>query len=85
VQVYGGTTSIMIGSYLWSLVETGRFSTVRSGDTYCSGCAVNVSDVAIINSIAVSNATGKLCPVYRMLQRLCSAHDCVCVLQWLQC
>ncbi len=80
MQVYGGTTSIMIGSYSWSFTDIGQ-STAQSGDTYCSGCAVNVSDVAIINSIAVSNATGKLCPVFRMLQRLCSAHHCVCVLQ----
>jgi len=82
VQVYGGTTSIMIGSYSSSFAVSGD-STARSGDTYCSGCAVNVSDVAIVNSIAVSNATGKLCPVFRILQRLCSAHDCVCVLRWL--
>jgi len=82
VQVYGGTTSIMIGSYSWSLAGSGS-STAGSGDTYCSGCAVNVSDVAIIKSIAVSNTAGKLCPVFRLLQRLCSAHDCVCVMQWL--
>ena len=82
MQVYGGTTSIMIGSYSWSFKDIGQ-STARSGDTYCSGCAVNVSDVAIINSIAALNATGKLCPVFRLLQCLCSAHDCVCVLQWL--
>ena len=85
MQVYGGTISIIIGSYSWSLADNtdNSLSTALSGDTYCSGCAVVVSDVAIINSIAVSNATGKLCPVFRMLQRWCSAHDCVGVLQWL--
>jgi len=78
VQVYGGTTSIMIGSYSWSAL--GRSSST-SGDTYCSGCAVHVSDVAIINSIAVSNTTGELCASFRLLQQLCSAHDCVFVLR----
>jgi len=82
VQVYGGTTSIMIGSYSWSLAG-GSESTAQSGDTYCSGCAVNVSDVAIINSIAVSNTAGKLRAAFYLLQRLCSAHDCVCAMQWL--
>jgi hypothetical protein len=55
-QVYGGTNSIYIGSYSWSFIGSGK-STARSGDTYCSGCAVSVSDVAIINSVAVSKTT----------------------------
>jgi len=63
VQVYGGTTSIMIGSYSWSQAN-GEFgkATVRSGETYFRGFAVTMSDVTIINSIAVSNTvyTGKL-------------------------
>ena len=61
--MYGGTTSIMIGSYSWSQAndELGQ-ATVRSGETYFRGFAVNMSDVTIINSIAVSNTvyTGKL-------------------------
>jgi hypothetical protein len=80
VQVYGGTTSNIIGSYSTSVAGYG-FSNAQSGDTYCSGCAVNVSDVAFINSIAVSNASGKLCAAFSLLQHLCSAHDRVCVLQ----
>jgi hypothetical protein len=55
VQVYGGTISIMIGSYSWSYANTDR-SLANSGDTYCSSCAVDVSDVAIINSTAVSSS-----------------------------
>ncbi len=78
VQVYGGTISIMIGSYSWSHAD--RLSLAQSGDTYCSSCAVDVSDVAIINSTAVSNIFGKLYAAFRLLQRLCSAHDCVCVI-----
>ncbi len=58
VQAYGGTTSIMIGSYSWS-VDSFNPSAAQSGDTYCSSCAVDVSDVTIINSSAVSNTTGK--------------------------
>jgi hypothetical protein len=79
VQVYGGTTSILIGSYSWGDANKGIFH-VQSGGTYCSGCAINVSDVAIINSVAVSNTKGKLCAAFRLLQLLCSAHDCVCAL-----
>ena len=52
--MYGGAISIMIGSYLWSFSISGQ-STAQSGDTYCSGCTVNVSDVAIANSTAVSS------------------------------
>jgi hypothetical protein len=50
-NVYGGTASIFIGSY-------SRSSTAQSGDTFCSRCVVNVSDIGIINSIASSIATG---------------------------
>ena len=60
--MYGGTTSIMIGSYSWSHANELGEATVRSGETYFRGFAVNMSDVTIINSIAVSNTvyTGKL-------------------------
>ncbi len=53
----------MIGSYSWAMNWGGNSggSLAQSGDTYCSGCAVNVSDVAIIKSVAVSNTHGKLC------------------------
>ena len=78
--MYGGTTSIMIGSYSWSADDSGQ-SDANSGDTYCSGCAVNVSDVAITNSIAVSNTPGKLRAAFRLLQLLCSDNDCVCALR----
>ena len=54
--MYGGAISIMIGSYSWSSSFSGT-STAQSDHTYCSGCSVNVSDVAITNSVAVSNAT----------------------------
>jgi hypothetical protein len=57
--VYGGSISIMIGSYSWSFSSSGPSAAV-SGDAYCSGCTVNVSDVAITNSVALSNTTGKL-------------------------
>ena len=60
-QVYGGTTSIFIGSYSKSSADIGGtlgpLSNAQSGDTHFSGCAVSVSDVAIINSIAMT--TGK--------------------------
>jgi hypothetical protein len=49
-NVYGGTASILIGSY-------SRSSIAQSGDTYCSRCVVNVSDIGIVNSIASSIAT----------------------------
>lgn len=85
VQVYGGTASIMIGSYSWSYDDDNYgYSMAKSGDTYCSSCTVDVSGVTIINSTAVSK--GKPCAAFRLLQRLCSvtsAHDCVGVLQWL--
>jgi hypothetical protein len=55
VQVYGGTISIMIGSYSWSYAEDLGISFANSSNTYCSSCAVDVSDVAIINSTAVSS------------------------------
>ena len=66
--MYGGAISIMIGSYLWSFSISGQ-STAQSGDTYCSGCAVNVSDVTVTNSIAVSNGNGagKLCTAFHAL------------------
>ncbi len=86
-QVYGGTASIIIGSVSGvNFNDDGmrlREFYAQSGDTYCSGCTVNVSDVAIINSVAVSNTTGKLCAAFRLLQRLCSARNCVCLLQLL--
>jgi hypothetical protein len=82
VQAYGGTTSIMIGSYSWS-VDSFNPSAAQSGDTYCSSCAVDVSDVTIINSSAVSNTTGKQSVKSRLLQFLRSAHDCFSLLQWL--
>ena len=71
--MYGGATSIMIGSYSWSYNPSGQYSTAQSqsGDTYCSGCAMNVSNVTITNSIAVLNATvdfGKLCAEFDALQ-----------------
>jgi hypothetical protein len=47
----------MIGSYSWSFSNSGA-STAASGDTYCSSCTVNVSDVAIANSVAASNTSG---------------------------
>jgi hypothetical protein len=49
--------------------------TARSGDTYCISCTVNVSDVSIINSVAYQTAR-KRCAAFRLLQRLCRAHDC---------
>ncbi len=55
--MYGGAISIMIGSYSWSFSYSGP-STAQSGDTYCSGCTVNVSDVALTNSVAASNTIG---------------------------
>jgi len=68
----------MIGSYSWSYdQDTTGDSMAKSGDTYCSSCAVDVSDVTIINSAAVSN--GKLCAAFCLMHRLCSAHDfCWC-------
>ena len=70
VQVYGGATSIMIGSYSWSFSPYDQFSTAQSqsGNTHCIGCAVNVSDVAVTNSTAVSNTTGELRAVFHVLQ-----------------
>ena len=62
-QVYGGTASVFIGSYSWSRILSatwyGQSSTAQSGHTSCIGCTISVFDVAIINSIAVSNTTGK--------------------------
>lgn len=49
----------MVGSYSWSL-SIDNPSTAQSVDTHCSGCAVHVSDVAIINSVAISKLIGKL-------------------------
>jgi hypothetical protein len=75
--VYGGATSIMIGSYSYS--NSGQ-STAQSGDTYCSGCTVNVSDVAFINSFALSNA-GELwavCAARVVVLAQCSL-VCLCV------
>ncbi len=65
-QVYGGATSIMIGSYSWSFSGSPSkiASIARSGDSYCSGCVASMSDVAVTNSIAVSNGTGKLCAAF---------------------
>ena len=62
MQVYGGAISIMIGSYSLSFSDSGG-STAQSGDTYCSGCTVNVSDVAITNSMAVSIPGTFVCSV----------------------
>ena len=68
--MYGGAASIMIGSYSWSFSDVSQSKTAsmaRSGNTYCSGCAVSMSDVAVTNSIALSNGTGKLCAVFHTL------------------
>ena len=67
MQVYGGAISIMIGSYSWSYDFSGQ-SIARSGDTNCSGCTVNVSDVAMSNSTAVSSATGNMLAAFYALQ-----------------
>ena len=81
MQVYGGAISIMIGSYSWSLSFAGR-SAAQSGDTYCSGCTVNVSDVAITNSVAVSNAPGELWAALHAFQCRRCVCDCACMLRW---
>jgi hypothetical protein len=63
--VYGGAISIMIGSYVWSKSVTAG-SIADSDGTYCSGCKVNVSDVAISNSVAVSNTSSELWAAMRV-------------------
>ena len=77
MQVYGGAISIMIGSYSYSISYS---STTQSGDTYCSGCTVNVSDVAITNSVA--NTTGKLWAALQVLKFRRCVCDCSCMLRW---
>jgi hypothetical protein len=64
--VYGGAASIMIGSYSRSYSGS-RSATAQSGDTYCIGCTVNVSDVTITNSEAVSGSS-KLWAAFHALQ-----------------
>ena len=72
----------MIGSYSWSLSPSGP-SIAQSGDTYCSGCTVNVSDVAMSNSVAASNTKGGLWDaLYALLCWRC-VRGCTCVLRWL--
>jgi len=58
LQVYGGTISIFIGSFSLSNINNLGFSFAQSGDTFCNGCAVSVTDVKIINSFAISSTTG---------------------------
>ena len=79
MQVYGGAISIMIGSYSWSISPSGQ-SNAQSVDTYCSGCTVNVSDVAITNSVA--NATGELWAALQVLKYRRCVCDCSCMLRW---
>jgi hypothetical protein len=65
--VYGGAISIMIGAYSLSFSFFSS-SSAQSGDTYCSGCTMNVSDVAIANSVAASITTGKMLAAFYALQ-----------------
>jgi hypothetical protein len=58
----------MVGGYSWSVSTVADLSTAKSGDTYCSGCTLNVSDVTITNSVAVSNATGEVWAAWHALQ-----------------
>ncbi len=81
--MYGGTISIMIGSYSFSFTLEGEWSNAQSGDTHCSGCTVNVSDVAITNSVAVSNTTGELWVALHALQCRRCVRGCAFVLRWL--
>jgi hypothetical protein len=79
LQVYGGAISIMIGSYSWSSNQVAS-SSAQSGDTYCSVCTVNVSDVVISNSVVVSKTTSKLWAAFHALQFLRCVCGCACVL-----
>jgi hypothetical protein len=72
----------MIGSYSWSYSVSGQ-STARSGDMYCSSCTVDVTDVAITDSVSVSNTTGELWAALHALCCLRCVSDCACVLRWL--
>ena len=65
--MYGGAISIMIGAYSLSFSYDYQ-STAQSGDTYCSGCTMNVSDVAIANSVAASITKGNMLAAIYALQ-----------------
>ncbi len=67
----------MIGSYSWSSMVSKQYTAQsKSGDTYCSGCAANVSDIAITDSIALSS---KLCVAVRAFQSWCCVRATVFV------
>jgi len=72
----------MIGSYSWSFSTKGP-STSKSGDTHCSGCVVNVSDVTITTSLAVSKSVGEMWAGLHALQCSRCVHNFACVLRWL--
>jgi hypothetical protein len=59
-QVYGGAISMMIGSYVYSLIGSG-ISIATSGETLCIDCAVAVTGVSIINSATRSMTSGNVC------------------------
>ena len=56
MQVYGGTISIMIGSFARSQIGFGSPS-ASSSNTSCRDCAVSVLDVTILNSTARSSTS----------------------------
>ena len=56
MQVYGGTISIMIGSFARSQIGFGN-ANASSGNTSCRDCAVSVLDVTILNSTAKSSTS----------------------------
>ena len=56
-QVYGGTISLMVGSYAWSQIGIGN-SNSECGQTFCDRCSVLVSQIFVAGSDAVSGATG---------------------------
>jgi hypothetical protein len=59
VQVFGGAVSMLIGSNSRSQIGTGD-SISTSGDTHLSDCHLNVTNVTISQSAALSIASGNL-------------------------
>jgi hypothetical protein len=59
VQVFGGAASMMIGSNSRSQIGTGD-SISTSGDTHLSDCHLNMTNISISQSAALSIASGNL-------------------------
>jgi hypothetical protein len=57
VQAFGGGISVMVGSVVWSQIGGGN-SNAASLDTFCSNCHINLTNVSISESVALSNASG---------------------------